>query len=161
MNILYILECIAYLVSIPALIVMTRFFHYELKQNQLFISRHWTNKNQFSPGASAPTLWPLRYVRAYYHVHYYHHGVMWIACVCARCEKMFHMFHGLSTLWNIYVEHNLSHSRAAQHRILARMFQCSIKNRTWVRLTVDRCYLFFNFINQKVLEHMEHFPFIQ
>ena len=45
MDILYILEVISYLVSIPALIVMTRFFHYELKQNQLFISRHWTNKN--------------------------------------------------------------------------------------------------------------------
>ena len=87
MDILYILKCIAYLVSIPALITMTRLFHYELNQNYRFISRHWTNKNQFSPGASAPTLAQGAHVRAYYHVHYYHHGVMWIACVCARCEK--------------------------------------------------------------------------
>ena len=45
MDILYILKCIAYLVSIPALITMTRLFHYELKQNHRFISRHWTNKD--------------------------------------------------------------------------------------------------------------------
>ena len=73
-------------------------------------------------------------------------------------RNMFHMFHGLITLWNIYVEHDFV---ITSHQILARMFQCSIKNRTCVRLTVDRCSLFFNFVNQKVLEHMEHFPFIQ
>ena len=48
---------------------------------------NWDIPFQFSPGASAPTLAQGAHVRAYYHVHYYHHEVMWIACVCARCEK--------------------------------------------------------------------------
>jgi len=39
MNILYILEVIGYLVSIPALITMTRLFHFELKQRRKQIYR--------------------------------------------------------------------------------------------------------------------------
>ena len=38
------------------------------------------------PGASAPTFFRHLTITCA-GVHYYHHGVMWIACVCARCEK--------------------------------------------------------------------------
>ena len=48
---------------------------------------------------------------------------------CARCEEMFHMFHGLSTLWNTFVEHRIPHSNAACEQINEQMFHCSSKNR--------------------------------
>ena len=38
------------------------------------------------PGASAPTFFRHLTITCA-GVHYYHHEVMWIACVCARCEK--------------------------------------------------------------------------
>ncbi len=87
MDILYILEVIGYLVVIPLALGMTHLVFLELILKRRQINGEFRYRDQFSPGASAPTLAQGAHVRAYYHVHYYHHEVMWIACVCARCEK--------------------------------------------------------------------------
>lgn len=72
---------------------------------------------------------------------YYHHMCGQHSTVVHTVRNMFHMFHGLITLWNIYVEHRFRYNNARLQMVLARMFQCSIKNRPCVRLTVDRCSL--------------------
>jgi hypothetical protein len=65
-------------------------------------------------------------------------GYVWSA-LCAR--NMFHVFHGLSTLWNIYVEHRFVRRSARCGRSCRSMFHCSSKFRFMFTSNVDRCYL--------------------